>query len=111
MGDRPVVQAEDSLDQGRVGLRNLNGPGVAAVGPVWMLEADEFDGESFFHVGRGAGKGDGAAENLVAALEDLQIVLAGKLFDFVDAGGSAPYILAKSLWVRVWPRCCARFRV
>jgi hypothetical protein len=52
-----------------------------------MLVADELDGEGFLHVGRGAGKGDGTAENLVAALEDLQIVLAGKLLDFVDAGG------------------------
>jgi hypothetical protein len=52
-----------------------------------MLEADQLYIEGLFHVGRGAGQGDGTTENFVAAREYLQVVLGGELPDEVHLGG------------------------
>ena len=87
MGDGTVVESEDSGDGGSVLLGNLDGADAAAIAALGMLVLVELDAEGLFHVGGCAGKRDGAAQGLIAAFQDLQIVFAGKLANLVDVGG------------------------
>jgi hypothetical protein len=81
-GDGAIVETEDTGDEASVLLGDLNCAGVATITSVLVFEFGEIDGEGFLHGSCGSGKGDGTAENLVAALEHLQIVIAGELHDF-----------------------------
>jgi len=84
---RTVVQTENALDDRSVSFRNLNGPGVTAIGPIRVFIPVQFDVECLFHIGRGAGQGDGPAADLIAARQHLEVVFAGKLPDLVNVGG------------------------